>query len=228
MRIILSKFLTYAALLGMVAPAFAADMPVKAPPAPQPPVWSWTGFYIGVDGGYGWNQRTGDSVCINPAGAVFGTGCTSPTGPMMRPAGGLVGGEAGYNYQSGFFVSGVEADLQWSGIRGSGTTLLSNPAFVGPVASYSATSNMNWFGTTRARIGILPNERLLVYVTGGAIYGDESATATGIALPGHVPAVFPASASTTRVGGLSALDWSTPSMGISPRRSRVSTMIWGP
>lgn len=201
MRVISSTILVSAAVLTMASTASAADMALKAPPPPPTPVSSWTGFYIGVDGGYGSNQSTGDSVCINPAGIVFGAGCTLPTGPVMRPSGGLFGGEAGYNYQSGVVVTGVETDFQWSGIRGSGTALLSEPIFVGPVASYSATSNMDWFGTTRARIGILPSGRLLVYVTGGAIYGDESATATGIALPGHVPAIFPASATTTRVGG---------------------------
>jgi outer membrane immunogenic protein len=201
MRVILSRFLACAAILGVTGPAFAADMPVKAPPPPPPTAWSWTGFYVGVDGGYGWNRSAGNSLCINPAGILFAADCTSPTGPVMRPSGGLFGGEAGYNYQSGVVVTGIETDLQWSGIKGSGTTPLNEPIFVGPVASYSATGSMDWFGTTRVRIGILPEEHLLVYATGGAFYGDESVTATGIALPGHVPAIFPASASTTRVGG---------------------------
>jgi outer membrane immunogenic protein len=195
-------FVAIAALAMLTrAPALAADIVYKAPPPQPAPVWSWTGFYIGVDGGYGWNQKTGDSVCINPAGAVFGAGCTSPSGSVMRPTGGLFGGEAGYNFQSGIVVTGIETDVQWSGIKGSGTTLLNNPLFVGPVASYTASSNLDWFSTTRARIGILPYDHLLLYVTGGAIYGHGSATATGVALPGHVPAIFPATGATTRAGG---------------------------
>ena len=182
--------------------ARAADMPLKAPPPPPAPAWSWTGFYVGVDAGYGWNQNTGDAICITPAGTVFGLGCTNPTGSVMQPSGGLVGGEAGYNYQSGIFVAGIETDLQWSSIKGSGTTLLyENPIFVGPVATYTATSNMDWFGTTRARVGFLPTERLLLYATGGVIYADESATAVGMSLPGHLPAIAPASASATLAGG---------------------------
>ena len=192
-----------AAIAALVAtPVLAADMPVKAPPPPPPPAWSWTGFYIGIDGGYGSNRSTGDAVCITPLGAVFGLGCTNPTGSVMRPTGGLFGGEAGYNYQSGILVTGIETDLQWSRIRGSGATLLNEqPIFVGPVATYTATSDMDWFGTTRARIGILPSERLLLYVTGGAIYAHESATATGVSLPGHIPAIAPAAGATTRGGG---------------------------
>jgi outer membrane immunogenic protein len=182
-------------------PALAADMPLKAPP-PPPPVASWTGFYVGIDGGYAWNQNTGDAVCTTPTGVVFGLGCTNPTGPVMGASGGFFGGEAGYNFQKGIIVTGIETDLQWSDVKGSGTTLLTEqPIFVGPVATYTATSNLDWFGTTRARIGILPQPQLLLYVTGGAIYGYESATATGTALPGHLPAIFPATGATTAVGG---------------------------
>jgi outer membrane immunogenic protein len=202
-------FIALAAGAALVhSPALAADMVYNAPVSPPPPIWSWTGLYIGVDGGYGWNEKTGGSVCINPKGDVFGTGCTLPSGPVTQPTGGLFGGEAGYNLQRGRIVVGIETDLQWSGIAGSGTALLSDllepktKILPGPVATYTATNSMDWFGTTRARIGVVNFEQLLLYATGGAIYAKETATATGVALPGHVPAVFPATGATTRAGGI--------------------------
>jgi outer membrane immunogenic protein len=202
-------FIALAAGAALVhSPALAADLVYTAPVSPPPPVWSWTGFYIGGDGGYGLNEETGGSVCINPKGGVFGTGCTLPSGPVTQPTGGLFGGEAGYNLQRGRIVVGIETDLQWSGIAGSGTALLSEllkpktKVFPGPVATYTATNSMDWFGTTRARIGVVNFEQLLLYATGGAIYAKETATATGVALPGHVPAVFPATVATTRTGGI--------------------------
>ena len=74
-------FIAFAAITALVhSPALAADMDYKAPVLPPPPVWSWTGFYIGADGGYGLNENTGGSVCINPSGAVFGTGCSCQAG----------------------------------------------------------------------------------------------------------------------------------------------------
>jgi outer membrane immunogenic protein len=106
-----------AVLLG--TPALAADMPVKAPPPPAP-VWSWTGFYIGADAGYAWNQGTGGRTCVNPAGVAFGSGCTlNIENSIISQRGGLVGGEAGYNIQSGIFLAGIETDIQWSDIKAS-------------------------------------------------------------------------------------------------------------
>jgi outer membrane immunogenic protein len=196
-------FLAFTAVAALVhSPALAADMDYKTLASPPPPVWSWTGFYVGVDGGYGWNEDTGGSVCINPHGVVSGTGCTFPSGPVTSPAGGLFGGEAGYNLQRGQIVVGIETDFQWSGIAGSGVVPLSEPIFPGPVATYTATNRVDWFGTTRARIGVVNFRQLLLYASGGAVYAKETVTATGDALPGHVPAVFAATGATTRAGGI--------------------------
>jgi outer membrane immunogenic protein len=195
-------FIAFAAITAFVhSPALAADMAV-APVLPPPPVWSWTGFYIGADGGYGLNEDTGGSVCINPKGVVSGTGCWLPSGPVTAPTGSLFGGEAGYNFQRGRIVVGIETDLQWSRIAGSGTAPLNLGGVLAPVATYTATNSMDWFGTTRARIGVVNFQQLLLYATGGAIYAKETATATGVALPGHVPATFLATGATTRAGGI--------------------------
>ena len=69
--------LTAVAIFALFAgSASAADMAVKAQPVAVP-VFSWTGFYVGVNAGGGWNERTGDHFCVTPAGVLAGTGCSA-------------------------------------------------------------------------------------------------------------------------------------------------------
>jgi len=90
------------ALLGMAAPALAADMAVKAapPPAPLPVIYNWSGFYIGANGGWGESHSCVDF--FNAAGTDFTTGCGDRSG-------GLFGGQIGYRWQANQFVFGLEA-----------------------------------------------------------------------------------------------------------------------
>src|SRR5215212_11119499 len=130
--------LSSVALLGFTAGAMAADLPRRAAPpayfAPIP-VFTWTGFYVGVNAGYGWKD-TDDNTCFGCFGGGVVTVDTTPGGatvaPLALPGGalfqgtngggnrdGFVGGaQVGANYQftpgSGFVV-GVEADIQWMG-----------------------------------------------------------------------------------------------------------------
>jgi outer membrane immunogenic protein len=143
-----------AALAIAASTAHAADLPGRYSPAPAYnalPVFTWTGFYAGLNAGYGWN--VGDSRFYDPAfGAVKG-----------RRSGGFVGGaQAGYNYQFGMFVAGVETDLQYAAVGNKG-------------ASYGTTyypgDSDGFFGTIRARAGVAV-DRALVYGTGGFAYGD--------------------------------------------------------
>jgi outer membrane immunogenic protein len=187
--------LAIAAVL-IAAPAMAADMPVAAPPAPVP-AWNWTGFYIGVNAGYGQNDPTGDRTCINPAGIVFGAGCSQNIqGHAIRPAGALAGGTAGYNFQFDKIVLGIETDVQWSDIKASSSVLIRPAA---PVCCFNASDNLNWFGTTRGRIGFLATPQLLAYATGGFIYGNENVVATTAFPSGFA---YPATGSSTRTGGV--------------------------
>ena len=62
----------------------------------------------GDPGGAGFNTQTGNNININPAGVVSGTGAGFPTGNTISPQGGFIGGEAGYNWQNGAFVYGIE------------------------------------------------------------------------------------------------------------------------
>ena len=104
-RILLVGALVFASL----ASAFAADLPPPAP-APYVPVvttFSWSGFYLGLNGGYGFGQSKWNSAI----GTVGG----------FATDGGLAGGTVGGNYQWGQFVVGVEGDIDWQNLRGSQT-----------------------------------------------------------------------------------------------------------
>ena len=105
-------------------------MRVKAPvyKAP-PPVASWTGFYVGANLGYGWEDPTvnfnGDNIVgaflVNPA--LLFPGATS-LGPVSFKSKGVLGGlQAGYNWQvSPIWLVGFETDFNWTGINGSGSS----------------------------------------------------------------------------------------------------------
>ena len=111
------------ALLSVFAasPAMAADLPVKAPPAPvMAPVWNWTGFYIGVNGGYSWGRSSRDLNFFNP---LNGATIATASGGGRDLDGGVFGGQIGYNWQTSNWVFGIEADAQWTGQKG-GTTVL--------------------------------------------------------------------------------------------------------
>jgi outer membrane immunogenic protein len=202
------KIIAFAAFASVFAastfavPALGADMALKAPP-PAPLVSSWTGFYVGLNGGYGRNDPTGSSYCVTPGGIMNGGGCLGLDPAAAKPEGGLFGGQIGYNVQSGQFVYGLETDIQWSGIKGTGTGIATccNPRPV-PAGVYTASDKLDWFGTARFRlglvVGIVVGTNGLVYATGGLIYGRESVSNSDI-LTG---ASYQANGSTTRGGGI--------------------------
>jgi outer membrane immunogenic protein len=149
------------ALAGLLAAptAFAADLPARTytpPPAPVAavPIFTWTGFYIGLNAGYGWNVN--DSAVTVP-----GVGLVDVTGDD----GFVGGGQVGYNYQIGSFVLGLEADLQYAD--------LGNERDVTFGDSFVAGGGLDWFGTVRARAGYA-FDRALLYATGGFAFGGGS------------------------------------------------------
>jgi outer membrane immunogenic protein len=152
--------------------AFAADMAVKAPIAPPVIIYSWTGFYVGGNVGYGWGNA---DTFFNPlpSAATFVNLLPQTLSPDPR---GVIGGvQAGYNWQSGKFVLGVEADIQGSDVNGNAlnTPITQNNGTPFPGAGFlAAHQRLNWFGTARLRAGFTPVDRLLLYVTGGVAYGD--------------------------------------------------------
>ncbi|AWM88146.1 outer membrane protein [Microvirga sp. 17 mud 1-3] len=143
-----------AALAITAATAQAADLPARYSPAPAyeaMPAFTWTGFYVGANVGYGWS--TGSSRYFDPAFGYAGGG----------KSGGFVGGgQAGYNYQFGMFVLGAETDIQYAAVGNKGASY--------GLYYYSGNSD-GYFGTIRARAGVA-FDRALVYATGGFAYGD--------------------------------------------------------
>ena len=180
-----------AALTALIGtPALAADMALKAPPPPAP-VLSWTGGYVGLNGGYGWGRWNSNSIA-----AIFPDGVTTNADPDVK---GWFGGvTAGYNWQtSQQWVVGIEGDFDWSGERASDSASSTTsaltvgfPAGVGlcdahapcTTTTTAATNNewrKEWFATLRARAGYLIEPTWLLYGTGGlAFAGAKFSTAS--------------------------------------------------
>jgi outer membrane immunogenic protein len=176
-----------AALLG--GSAMAADLSTapmyKAPPPVA--VWSWTGFYIGINGGYGFGSNDFTQTLTQPG--VVGSATSFDT---VAQKGGLFGGQAGYNWQVGSVVLGVEGDAQWADQHGTSCGLICTTQLG---ASITVSQKLEWFATARGRLG-WANDGYLLYVTGGGAWGgiDENDT---FAVPGGT---FGASSSTTKSG----------------------------
>lgn len=145
------------ALVALSAPAVAADLGGWQAPANTSPVYSgvsatqWSGFYAGVNGGFGWGTASN-------APALAASVDNNSNGWTL-------GGTAGYNVDMGGFVLGAEADLQWANIG------YSEPALLG--STFTAKTDL--FGTLRARAGV-PVGQVMPYGTVGVAYGRGSAT----------------------------------------------------
>ena len=146
--------------IALVCSVQAADLPVKAPP-PAPVVWSWAGPYIGIHGGVVSHRGEFDDPdgFLNRAFAV-----TPPTTYSADKTGGIFGGHAGYNLQSGSIVYGIEADVSGMSAKGS-TTRPSEPTSF-------ANFQVRWLATIRGRLGVTVTPATLLYATGGVAFGD--------------------------------------------------------
>ncbi len=185
--------------------ALAADLPSRSTPpyAPSVPLFTWTGFYVGVNAGYAFSDGENSPYVGTPAYLGLAAAGAVPAGYTLDREGFVGGGQIGYNYQIGSLVLGLEADLQYTDINGSATaTGFGAPGLVVGQSSL----DLNYLGTVRARIGFTPIDRLLVYATGGLAYGEAelSGTLTAGALPGGLApasgAIWSGSRSQTRFG----------------------------
>jgi outer membrane immunogenic protein len=155
--------------------------------APPPPIYSWTGYYAGVNAGYSWGDVDSN---LNTPGFVggFGNGTgfnNSLPGSFpvsLRPLGFIGGAQAGYNWQVGpTWLVGLEADLQGSGEKARLNRTFSYGCDVeGLTCNLTQTrdAKIEWFGTVRGRFGWLSTPTNLLYLTGGLAYGRVSATGT--------------------------------------------------
>jgi outer membrane immunogenic protein len=177
--------------MGASLAAQAADLgaPVSRAPVYKEPVYTWAGFYAGVNAGYGWSRTEVDPLgnqlfCTNPGPCpAFPIAQIASIPPSLgtNARGGFLGGQVGFNYQSDRVVAGVEADLDWTNLGASGTQgglapVVGVPVFVTTTAT--ADQRLRYFGTLRARLGFtlfnLPY--LLAYVTGGLAFGGLNST----------------------------------------------------
>jgi outer membrane immunogenic protein len=175
-----------------VTTAFAADLApryTKAPPLVVDPGYNWSGFYIGGNVGYSWGrERDNGTVTGTQNVSVFRTAgptlvtstdsvlATVPVWGRSNVNGVLGGGQAGYNWQSGTWLFGLETDLQASNERSTGSICSAIGCPVGSVL-FPTNYKLDWFGTARGRVGFLPTQRVLLYATGGLAYGHFGANA---------------------------------------------------
>jgi outer membrane immunogenic protein len=145
-----TQILAAALLLGSSTYALAADPGLPMEEAPVG--FNWTGGYVGVQVGYGW----GDSYYENSYGDFAN----------YDPDGVLGGLYAGYNHQlSNNVVLGVDADLSWSGMDGDEPFYYEGD--LDP--DYRSTSDIEWSGALRARLGYA-FDRFLPYIAGGVSF----------------------------------------------------------
>jgi outer membrane immunogenic protein len=192
--------------------ASAADLsrPIatKSPPPLVTPAFTWTGAYVGLNGGVDWeNTQTQYSYSSTPGGGfdqLFGPGMPPmvPPGPLNVPgssavdsalaigflapslgksttAVGIVGGQWGYNYQIQQYVLGFETDLDWVG-GAKTTTFTSLPNGI-ITLNATQTAGLEALGTVRARLGYAI-DRNLFFVTGGLAYGEVKASTMATAV----------------------------------------------
>src|SRR3954466_5453129 len=175
--------------IGLVAlamgPAMAADMAVKAPPpAPIVPIYNWTGFYIGGNGGWAQNHNCVDF--LDAAGVAFASGCRDRSG-------GVIGGQLGYRWQSRQGVFGLEAQGDWADLSNQRLSLID--------PTLSTRTKTSAIGLFTGQIGYAWNASLF-YLKGGAAVTDTRLsvldTFTGFEL---------AAASATRWGAAVGVGW---------------------
>ena len=174
--------------LGIAAPATAADLAArpytKAPPPMLAPIYDWSGFYIGANGGWGESHSCVDF--LNATGVAVAQGCRDRSG-------GLIGGQLGYRWQSSQWVFGVEAQGDWADLSNQRLSLV-NPTL-------STRTKTSGIGLFTGQIGYAWNASLFYFKGGAAVTDNRFSildTATGIEL---------AAASATRWGGAVGIGW---------------------
>ena len=148
------------AAMVLAAPTQAADLPIYEVVADDAVIGeiisSWDGFFVGVNAGYASQKNRGNFV------------------GGLRPsfeANGFIGGiHAGYNYQIGYLVLGVEADYSYLDV---------NETVAAPLGNFDTETN--WLSTVRARAGVASNGYLF-YLTGGAAFTNIKTTYQGVGI----------------------------------------------
>ena len=155
----MKQLLVSASVVAMLGgTAMAADLPVMEAPAPiyspTPMAYNWTGFYVGLQAGYGWGNVEGEAD-------VGGPDVPPTTGDYDYDIDGFLGGvHLGYNHQFNNFVLGVEGDVEYASLDGSGGG--DDP----DISTFYHETELDWLASLRLRAGFAI-DRLLIYGTGG-------------------------------------------------------------
>jgi outer membrane immunogenic protein len=164
------------------AAAQAADLPTrKEAPAPifVPPPFTWTGFYVGLNaGGIISSGSRSATLYYPPADAWLAS--YFPGGFGNNQSGFIGGGQAGYDWQTGAFVLGVVTDFDGTTLSKSfnfqSAPFTAAGIYTGDTLNVNGKASLTWLGTTRGKVGFVatPDNRLLIYGTGGVAYGGGS------------------------------------------------------
>jgi outer membrane immunogenic protein len=176
--------------LALTGAALAADL--RAPPPvilPPPPIFTWTGFYVGLNAGGTWSNSARENTTAVPlfAAPTFATELTlssalATTSVPISTSGFIGGGQIGYNYQfANNFVAGIEADIQGVAASNRTDTVFGSGVPVGfPAETINSTvtarERIDYIGTVRGRLGFTITPTFLVYGTGGLAYGGVNSS----------------------------------------------------
>lgn len=201
MRHLLATTLAAALMSGT---ALAADLPRRIEPVPVAvPLFTWSGFYVGVNAGYAFSENdTIRTRGINAGGVNLQTNVNNflrPPSVRLPSEGFAAGGQIGANYQftpgSGVVIGG-EIDAQYTDLQRTLTENRTNLAFNPNTLINTYRTELGYLGTVRARLGYA-FDRVFVYGTGGFAYGDVTQSVT---FQTGAPVTYAASRSLIRTG----------------------------
>jgi outer membrane immunogenic protein len=205
----ISKLILFAApiagVIAIASPALAADMSpaprayTKAPPS-MPAVSDWGGFYVGGDVGWAGSRQNGEVDALPSPGfgspALPGNGTAGfgvlPTNYGLKRDGVIGGLYAGYNWQFGHAVLGIEGDFSYLGGSGSSTQSLFSTFTGAPTLDGSKiqlTAKERWLASVRGRLGYA-SDRIMVYATGGVAFTEERSNLNLIVPPVQIGGLF--------------------------------------
>jgi outer membrane immunogenic protein len=189
-----------AAIVAGAGAAGAADLAVKAPPMVAPAyVADWAGFYLGIHGGYGWGDTSFDAPFSD-----FGA----------KPKGGLFGGHAGYNWQYGPVVTGLEIDFSGADINTSGVARTIVWDEGEDRLTYSRKVKFDELASARARLGYIVIPGVLAYGTAGLGWGHSTVDETKTRFDGGVVTSTSESAAAGNFGWVAG--------------AGLESVLWGP
>ena len=153
------------------APALAADLPARTytkAPAVTAAVYDWSGFYVGANGGWGSSSNCWDVTnnVLTPGAPVVGPVVPAAADGCNSGSGAVGGGQVGYRWQTSNYVFGVEAQGDWSNVKGSTFSVFSGPPSIN-------SSNINGFGLFTGQVGYAIDNVLFYVKGGGAVTSDR-------------------------------------------------------